>query len=244
MTGTLATAQPDVSSPERIAPVWHTVLMILLFLLLPLLRPYTANWFTVVHRSEVPFLYILSLMMQWILFALMWVGLLIRGTGLSSLIGRVWKTKLDFLRDVRLALLFFVASLALTLALHFAYGSFEQTPPRFLPQNMLELLAILPGMISAGICEETFFRGYLQKQIHSLGGNVWYAIVVQAAIFSLAHGYDQTTAGYVDKFLYGAGAGLLANWRKSLLPGIISHSFQDALGAIALVVVFHLSKSA
>jgi uncharacterized protein len=237
MIETLAPAQPDVSRPERVAPVWHTVLMVLLFLFLPLLRFYTGGWFPVVHRSDVPFLYILALMMQWILFALMWVGLLIRGTELKSLIGRVWKTKRDFLRDGGWALLFFIASVALTLALHFAYGALERTPDRFPPQNMLELLAILPGMISAGICEEIFFRGYLQKQIHSLGGNIWYAILVQAAIFSLAHGYDQTTAGYVDKFLYGAGAGLLANWRKSLLPGIISHSFQDAFVAIAVVVL-------
>lgn len=236
MFQTLAPAQPDVSRPERIAPIWHTVLIVLLLLFPPYRWLPLKTWFPVVHRGDIPYFHLIELQLQWILFLIMWFGLLVRGTGFRNLIGRTWKSFKDALRDGGLALLFFVINIAVAIALFSLFGAFYKTPDDFLPQNMLELLTILPVMLSAGICEEIICRGYLQKQLHSLTGNIWFAIFLQAMVFSLAHGSDQTLPGYVDKFLYGCLAGLLANWRKSLLPGILSHSFQDsfaALGAFA-----------
>jgi membrane protease YdiL (CAAX protease family) len=229
----VAPAQPDVSRPQRVAPLWHTVVLVLLLLFPPFMWLPLKAWFPAVHRGDIPFLHIITLQYQWILFLFMWFGLLVRETKFRTLVGTLWKTAQDALRDCGLALLFFVGSMTLVLVLYTLFGAFDRTPDKSLPQNMVELLTILPVMISAGICEETICRGYLQRQIHSLTGSIWVAIVLQAVIFSLAHGYDQTPAGYVDKLLYGVGAGLLANWRKSLLPGILSHSFQDTFAATA-----------
>src|SRR5258708_22199403 len=185
----LAQNQPDVSRSERIAPIWHTVVLALLLLVPPYMWLPLKTWFPVIHRSDLPFFHFLTLMYQWILFVFMWLGLLAKGTKFRSLIGKLWKVPKDALRDSGWALLFFVVNMSLALALSFLYGSFYRTPDRSLPENFLELLTILPVMISAGICEEVICRGYLQKQIHSLSGNIWYAILVQSAIFSLAHGY-------------------------------------------------------
>jgi membrane protease YdiL (CAAX protease family) len=237
MQSMMTAHQLRVVRTRLIAPVWHTAFMVLLFLV-----PFTnwlplKSWFGVVQRSDVPFIYIMELQLQWIFFVLMWLGLLMRDSKFTELIGKLWKTMADGRRDCGLAVVLLLVDVALALLLSYVFGEFYRTPRHTMPRNLLDLAAILPVMISAGICEEITFRGYLQTQFHRMTGSIWVAIFLQAVIFSLAHGYDQTAAGMFSKFSYGIMTGLLAKWRGSLLPGIVSHSLMDALVALTVVLL-------
>jgi hypothetical protein len=86
MQSMMTAHQLRVVRTRLIAPVWHTAFMVLLFLV-----PFTnwlplKSWFGVVQRSDVPFIYIMELQLQWIFFVLMWLGLLMRDSKFTELI--------------------------------------------------------------------------------------------------------------------------------------------------------------
>jgi membrane protease YdiL (CAAX protease family) len=69
----------------------------------------------------------------------------------------------------------------------------------------------------------------LQRQLRALTGNVWLAIVGQAAVFAVMHGYQ----GMQNVAIIAVLAllfGVLAAWRRSLLPGMMSHAASDIWG--------------
>jgi membrane protease YdiL (CAAX protease family) len=80
--------------------------------------------------------------------------------------------------------------------------------------------------LSAGIVEETFFRGFLQPRI---------GIVLSTLLFALAHlSYDQPI------MLVGVGLlsilyGLLVRWRRNLWPAIVAHFLFDAIQLLIVI---------
>jgi membrane protease YdiL (CAAX protease family) len=80
--------------------------------------------------------------------------------------------------------------------------------------------------ISAGIGEEIVFRGYLQKQFQAATGSIVAAVILQGAIFGLAHtyqGWKQVFVIAVLGILYGA----LVAWRRNLRASMIAHAWSD-----------------
>src|SRR5208283_1298641 len=58
------------------------------------------------------------------------------------------------------------------------------------PSGVAGILVWVGLSVSAGICEEIVFRGYLQRQLAALSGKPRLAIVAQAILFGIAHGYE------------------------------------------------------
>jgi uncharacterized protein len=80
--------------------------------------------------------------------------------------------------------------------------------------------------ISAGIGEEIVFRGDLQKQFQAATGSIAAAVILQGAIFGLAHtyqGWKQVIVIAVLGTLYGA----LAAWRRNLRANMLAHAWSD-----------------
>jgi membrane protease YdiL (CAAX protease family) len=80
------------------------------------------------------------------------------------------------------------------------------------PNNGLEIAAWVAMAISAGIGEETVFRGYLQQQFTSWTGHVSIGILGQATIFGLAHlyeGWKNMTLVFVLGVIYGCASSKL-----------------------------------
>jgi hypothetical protein len=127
--------------------------------------------------------------------------------------------------------LFWLSLIALTVFFVVLFGDFTGEDHFALPKTALQLVAFIPLAVTAGFCEEVVFRGYLLKQFERLTSSTSTAIIGQAIVFSLAHGYHQTVVGFVHKF--GLAFGALATWRKSLVPGIIAHILLDLSGAMA-----------
>jgi membrane protease YdiL (CAAX protease family) len=95
-----------------------------------------------------------------------------------------------------------------------------------LPRSLAEVLVWIGLSITAGVCEEMAFRGYLQRQLHALTGGIAPAVLGQALVFGLAHSYQgwkSVTVISVLGILYGA----LAAWRGNLRANMIAHAATD-----------------
>jgi membrane protease YdiL (CAAX protease family) len=90
-----------------------------------------------------------------------------------------------------------------------------------LPHRGIELTFWIALSVTAGICEETIFRGYLQRQFMALTKSAPAGILLSAAIFGAAHAYQGFRMTILIA-LYGAMFGILAYWRGSVRPGMIA----------------------
>jgi uncharacterized protein len=92
--------------------------------------------------------------------------------------------------------------------------------------------------VTAGICEETVFRGYLQRQFTAPTKSAPAGILLSAVAFGAAHAY-QGFRIVILIGLCGALFGILAYWRGSVRPGMIAHTWQDSLNGVLASVMRH-----
>jgi membrane protease YdiL (CAAX protease family) len=97
-----------------------------------------------------------------------------------------------------------------------------------IPSLSLKWLVVVVSAMSAGICEEVGFRGYMQRPIEQRHG-IGIAILISSLFFMLVHlSKGWALAGMVP-IIFGAGIllGTLAWSSQSLIPGIIGHAVMD-----------------
>jgi uncharacterized protein len=222
------------SSRPLIAPAWHTILFIAIFVGLSVVGGFFQHAVkqhpqpTVPAGSAVPG-YISVLVFEWLLVLYVRMGVHQRGVRLRDLVGGRWATPLDVIKDFALGAGLWAVWMGL-MNPHIL-GSGTNAAQGLLPQGLLESLAWLPLALSAGFCEELAFRGYLQKQFQAITGSAVWAVIIQAIIFGVGHLYEGV--GSVARImLFGVLFGLLAMWRKSLRPGMIAHAWSDIFGVI------------
>lgn len=168
---------------------------------------------------------------QWMMFALVLAGVWWHGSSLLTVLGERWRSLAHFLRDVGIAVLFLMVTIATTSA--FGHGGGHATAANsILPQGRTEMWLWVALSLTAGICEEAIYRGYLQRQFIAVTRNVPAGIVLSAAAFGSAHLY-QGVPQALQIALLGVMGGILAYWRKSVRPGMIAHALQDILGGLA-----------
>lgn len=102
----------------------------------------------------------------------------------------------------------------------------NHTVATLLPSGAIESIVWIALSCSAGFAEELAFRGALQRWGERKFGDVSLAIVVQALIFGVVHGYQGTSA-VARIVVYGAFFGVVAHWRRSLVPGMLAHAWTD-----------------
>src|SRR5271157_2744181 len=98
----------------------------------------------------------------------------------------------------------------------------------FIPSQAMRWLAVVVSAVSAGICEETGFRGYMQRPLEQRHG-ASAAILVSSLFFMALHlSKAWATLGMLP-IVFGAGVllGLLAWSSSSLIPGMIGHVVMD-----------------
>jgi uncharacterized protein len=160
--------------------------------------------------------------------ALVVAGVRLHGSSLTAIFGERWRSLRQVFTDIGIALIFLVASIAV-LSIFGAHTRAPDSATQFLlPQGRLESALWIVMSLTAGICEEALFRGYLQRQFMALTKSASFGIVLSAAAFGAAHAY-QGLLHAVQIALLGAMLGALAWWRKSVRPGMISHATQDML---------------
>jgi membrane protease YdiL (CAAX protease family) len=88
------------------------------------------------------------------------------------------------------------------------------------------------AVVTAGIVEETLFRGYAVTRLARLTGSLWLAAVLSASVFAALH-FPVWGAGPVFHFLIGGvAATAFFIWRRDLLAMIIAHVAIDAWGLV------------
>jgi len=226
------------SSPRLVAPRWHTVLFVALFLTLSLSgalfqrEAHSQPGRLLQHRHVAP-LYLSLIAMEWGLFFYVWkAGLYRSGTKLCELIGGRWRSPKDVAVDASLAIGLWTAWMIVERGWDRWLGpAHAASIQAFLPQRAGEILLWVGVSISAGICEEVVFRGYFQRQFEGFTRSKWIALFLQAALFGISHGYQGLEA-CVKIAIFGALYGLVALWRRSLRPGMMAHSGGDILSGI------------
>lgn len=217
------------SANSSIAPAWHTAVVLLVLLGVSLLGARINPPAIVTNHGRVPS-YLLVMVIEWSTVAFIWWGLRRRGMRLSDLIGGSWADRTHLVRDLVIGIAFvFIFGGAVQLLTYLLKAAPTQALSSMIPQTPLELILWVPVSLTGGFCEEVIFRGYLQRQFSALTGAIVGGIALQAIVFGLSHGYQGWKLMSIIA-LYGACFGWLAQWRRSLRPGMIGHALQDTVG--------------
>jgi len=98
----------------------------------------------------------------------------------------------------------------------------------FIPSLPLKWIAVVISAISAGVCEETGFRGYMQRPIEQRHGAP-IAILVSSFFFMLLHLSKAWAMIGMVPIVFGAGLllGILAWSSGSLIPSMVGHVVMD-----------------
>jgi membrane protease YdiL (CAAX protease family) len=103
----------------------------------------------------------------------------------------------------------------------------EQSPGvrRILPTSAAEMRGFAAVSVTAGICEELLFRGFILWYLGALLPKGW-AIAAAIAVFGIGHAY-QGVRGVLLTAVAGAIALLVYLWTGSLLAPIVMHAVVD-----------------
>ncbi|MGA3323744.1 MAG: type II CAAX endopeptidase family protein [Terriglobia bacterium] len=172
---------------------------------------------------------------EWLIVAYVVAGVRRQGGSLRDLIGGSWGRARDFWRDVLVGLVFWIGALLCLGALRFALQVNRGVDAvRFVaPQSKAEMISWVFVSLTAGFCEETIFRGYLQRQFIAWLDKPALGILLSAAIFGLIHAY-QGAKQVIIIGVFGALFGILTYRRRSLRPGIMVHAWNDTIFGLAL----------
>jgi membrane protease YdiL (CAAX protease family) len=107
--------------------------------------------------------------------------------------------------------------------------------PGFLPNSALECAAFALVSVTAGICEEVLFRGFLIRFLYEgpLNLSLFGALAASCLIFGLNHAY-QGAKGVAVTAIAGLALGLVFLLTGHLLPGILLHALVDLQVAYVL----------
>jgi hypothetical protein len=208
-----------------IAPLWHTVGVLLLLAAL--------GWLSIFLRMGSDHERVSNLAMYSIVIALEWALLAFclwrTDAGFVGYVVRVMKNPRALLWDIPVAVglsgfLLLITPLIVRILGQAGFSSMTG----MLPKSRAEMALWVVLAITAGICEETIFRGYLQQQFSGWTGSVMAGVVLQAAVFGGVHSY-QGWKKVVLISIWGLVFGLCVWWRKGLRANIIAHALLDII---------------
>lgn len=101
-----------------------------------------------------------------------------------------------------------------------------QRAAALLPATQQERWLYAGVALTAGICEELIFRGFLFHYFQGWGLNIWLVVVLTGILFGLGHIY-QGRAGAVQAGAMGMVFGVLYVLSGSILPGMVFHALFD-----------------
>lgn len=172
-----------------------------------------------------------------------WYGLGFLGSDRAwSREGGSWRAQLGFraddpLREIGIGLVaglgawMAVLGVLLTLGLAlWALGgedALPQEPPTVIPWIAgLSIWLRLAVSLSAGVVEETFFRGFLQPRV---------GIALSSLLFVLAHASYEQPLMLVGVGLLSLAYGFLVRWRQSIWAAIAAHALFDSIQLLVVI---------
>jgi membrane protease YdiL (CAAX protease family) len=256
-------AETASMAPTSIAPVWHTVVLIVGILAVSLVGAYRhpgGAGVTAVNRLRT---YGVTALLELVLIGWVAFGVRLRGISIRSLFGRMSGDFGSIVADAGIAILFWMGSLMALATLALMWMSIEAaithrpipipagpsgktTLPRLpedqaaravvqlAPANGKEIACWLLLCMLVGVAEELVFRGYLQQQFTAWArGAAAGGVVFSAVMFGAAHGYEGARAIFLLA-VFGALFSVLALFRRNLRAGIFAHSWHDAIAGLTV----------
>ena len=223
-------AEPRPTSFRPVAAPWHTVFVLALIATLAYWGNLRADRMRGLLNPDRVNLYERTILFEWLVLGVVLIGVWLRGSPLFTVLGDRWRSGHQFLRDVGIGLLFLIVSITVTSILGPHSSAGDKATQFLLPQGKIETVLWMVLSITAGICEEAIYRGYLQKQWMALTKSAPGGIILSALVFGGAHSYQGFARAALIAVL-GAMSGVLAYWCGSVRPGMIAHALQDVLGA-------------
>jgi uncharacterized protein len=104
---------------------------------------------------------------------------------------------------------------------------------RLVPKTSTERAVWILVSISAGVCEEILYRGWLLGLFAATLGSVWLGLLISSIIFGFAHAYQGRSA-ILRTGIVGVVFGLLFIFSGSLIPGQVLHAAMDLNNGLAL----------
>jgi len=233
-------SRTDNPRNKLLASPWHTVFVLLVLGLY-------AYWGTIrAARAQAglgpsrPTMYLRTIFFELAFLGIVIVGVKLRGASLQSVLGQRWKSAGQVFADLGLGIVLLFSSTLLVSIVggHQNAAAANQSVQFLLPQTSLEMGLWMLLSITAGICEEAIYRGYLQQQLGALVRNAWVGIALSAAAFGGAHlyqGVGRAAVIAVSGILYG----WFALWRKTVRPGMFAHALQDGIAPLLLKIARH-----
>src|SRR5262245_31639694 len=222
-----------------VASARHTAILIALFLLLTLAG---ARFQSAARSGAVPApratpvvpLYLSLMAAEWGLAFYVWRGLKRARTEAREVIGGPWSSAPAVLDDLASAAGLWGVWKLIGLGWNRVFGEGHAASiAGYLPQSALEVVLWVGLSITAGFVEEFVFRGYLLRQLEAWTRRSWLAILLQAAVFGLSHGYQGAQAR-AKITVFGLLFAIVARWRRSLRPGMIAHAATDVIAGLRI----------
>ena len=107
-----------------------------------------------------------------------------------------------------------------------------RTVARVGPHGALEIVLWVLVSLSAGICEEFVFRGYLLRQFAAWFGSWPAGLFASAIVFGIGHAY-QGIAPVLTIIVHGVSFGLVALVTRRLVPGMAAHALEDIVAGLS-----------
>jgi membrane protease YdiL (CAAX protease family) len=234
----------EPEAPKAIAGAGHTIILCIV------VAAWAIRSYMGMHKMAADahphrvILYVTTTIWEWAVVGYIVWGVKRHGSTVRELIGGRWNGAEDFFKDVGIAAGFWFVSLFVlggtALALHANRRGDELGS--MLPQTGLESLLWVMTAVTAGICEEIIFRGYFQKQLVAWTNNVSAGVLLTAIIFGSVHLYQGWKSAVVI-LVFGLLFGMLAEWRKSLRPGMMAHAWQDTIAGLLAPMLLRALKN-
>jgi len=103
---------------------------------------------------------------------------------------------------------------------------------RLMPQTTVESAPYAALAVTAGVCEEFVYRGFVMAALSRLGMTTWIVLIFSSVLFGLAHAY-QGRSGIVGTTLMGFVFGLARVLTVSLAPAVVWHAGVDLVAGVA-----------
>jgi len=235
---------PD-EAPRPIAHWLHTLALFALLILSTLYTRHNAAQPNLADGPRIP-RYLASIVLEWLL--------------LGAVIAGIYRRREFFLAAFRSRANSLLQSLGLGLVVYVlgfmaiaAAGIALYSTPLFHKRNEAAILAIAPHTVSefvawfavsltAGICEELVFRGYLLQQLTAWTRRPIAAIVLAALVFGSVHLYEGLAAVLPLAALALVYGFVVRHFKGDLRAVIVAHTLQDFIVALLILVRPYLER--
>lgn len=221
--------------PEAVAPWPHTVFILAV---LALWAMYGARYSPMAMLASVPrsVFYAAEMVLEYLIVGSTIAGLYHRRRFIAGVFGSLqWRDVLD---ELSRGFLVYLGGLAVILVVgillwptHLFHKNASVSA--IAPHSWVDVPIWILVSITAGVCEEFIFRGYLLQQFRRWFGNAWLAVGVSAVLFGCMHFYEGSAAA-IQIGALGAFFGFVAVRRGNLRQVMIAHFFQDAITGVTL----------